>query len=186
MASMLCALKMEILLAITALCVCKKNGAALINFVDARVTDGFILHDGEFVTSLQALKEIGIKSWLFCFFRRINSSTILRGAELPLSNTVPPEKTDGTQRKNITIMIIRPFLPTRTSGILMHLSQTGTSIPPCTEEQAEWLIQCYRRHGYEIKKALSLDYRHWIISVRLPYSERPPRPSRTFQQRIWR
>ncbi|MFA2281017.1 hypothetical protein ACD982_04075 [Escherichia coli] len=43
----------------------RKNGAALINFVDARVTDGFIL----------------------------------RGAELPLSNTVPPEKTDGTQRK---------------------------------------------------------------------------------------
>ncbi|EPW6055036.1 hypothetical protein ACWNGJ_004277, partial [Shigella sonnei] len=25
-----------------------------------------------------------------------------------------------------------------------------------------------------------------IISVRLPYSERPTRPSRTFQQRIWR
>ncbi|MCF7470086.1 hypothetical protein L3W90_24835, partial [Escherichia coli] len=25
-----------------------------------------------------------------------------------------------------------------------------------------------------------------IISVRLPYSERPPRASRTFQQRIWR
>ncbi|ENT5031422.1 hypothetical protein ACFEBA_005157, partial [Escherichia coli] len=25
-----------------------------------------------------------------------------------------------------------------------------------------------------------------IISVRPPYSERPPRPSRTFQQRIWR
>ncbi|EGM8158963.1 TPA: hypothetical protein ACHOWV_005054 [Escherichia coli] len=57
---------------------------------------------------------------------------------------------------------------------------------PCTEEQAEWLIQCYRRRGYEFEKALSLDYRHWIISVRLPYSERPPRPSRTFQQRIWR
>ncbi len=58
--------------------------------------------------------------------------------------------------------------------------------PPCTEEQAEWLIHNYRRRGYEIKKALSLDYRHWIIYVRLPYSERPPRPSRTFQQRIWR
>ncbi|EEW5693114.1 hypothetical protein CT362_002791 [Escherichia coli] len=58
--------------------------------------------------------------------------------------------------------------------------------PPCTEEQAEWLIQCYRRRGCEVKKALSLDYRHWIISVRLPYSERPPRPSRAFQQRIWR
>ncbi|MCA6788140.1 hypothetical protein LGC33_24135, partial [Escherichia coli] len=53
-------------------------------------------------------------------------------------------------------------------------------------EQAEWLIHSYRRRGFEVKKALSLDYRHWIISVRLPYSERPPRPSRTFQQRIWR
>ena len=58
--------------------------------------------------------------------------------------------------------------------------------PPCTEEQAEWLIQNYRRRGYEVQKDLSLDFRHWIISVRLPYSERPPRPSRTFQQRSWR
>ncbi|EJN3598376.1 hypothetical protein NP592_004170 [Escherichia coli] len=57
---------------------------------------------------------------------------------------------------------------------------------PCTEEQAEWLIQNYRRRGYEFQKELSLDCLHWIISVRLPYSERPPRPSRTFQQRIWR
>ncbi|WP_334416918.1 hypothetical protein, partial [Escherichia coli] len=45
--------------------------------------------------------------------------------------------------------------------------------PPCTAEQAEWLIHSYRRRGFEVKKALSLDYRHWIISVRLPYSERP-------------
>ncbi|HAV7523070.1 TPA: hypothetical protein JLF52_004786 [Escherichia coli] len=51
----------------------------------------------------------------------------------------------------------------------------------CTEEQAEWLIQCYRRRGCEAKKSLSFDYHHWIISVRLPYSERPPRPSRIFQ-----
>ncbi len=57
---------------------------------------------------------------------------------------------------------------------------------PCTEEQAEWLIQSYRRRGYEVQKDLSLDRRYWIISVRLPYSECPPRPSRTFQQRIWR
>ncbi|EFC5426856.1 hypothetical protein [Escherichia coli] len=57
---------------------------------------------------------------------------------------------------------------------------------PCTEEQAEWLIQNYRRRGYEFQKDLSLYFRHWIISVRLPYSGRPPRPSRTYQQRIWR
>ncbi|EOT0504506.1 TPA: protein Rem, partial [Escherichia coli] len=45
----------------------RKNGAALINFVDGRVTDGFILREGEFVTSLQALKEIGIKAGFSAF-----------------------------------------------------------------------------------------------------------------------
>ena len=45
----------------------RKNGAALINFVDARVTDGFILREGEFVTSLQVLKEIGIKAGFSAF-----------------------------------------------------------------------------------------------------------------------
>ena len=40
----------------------RKNGAALINFVD-----GFILREGEFVTSLQALKEIGIKAGFSAF-----------------------------------------------------------------------------------------------------------------------
>ncbi|EEW5002995.1 hypothetical protein AB5D08_004660 [Escherichia coli] len=39
----------------------RKNGAALINFVDGRVTDGL------FVTSLQALKEIGIKAGFSAF-----------------------------------------------------------------------------------------------------------------------
>ncbi|EPE0541380.1 hypothetical protein ACSF3X_004752, partial [Escherichia coli] len=29
--------------------------------------------------------------------------------------------------------------------------------PPCTEEQAEWLILCYRRRGYEFQKDLSFD-----------------------------
>ncbi|NJZ61353.1 hypothetical protein [Escherichia coli] len=43
------------------------HGAALINFVDGRVTDGFILREGEFVTSLQALKEIGIKAGFSAF-----------------------------------------------------------------------------------------------------------------------
>ncbi|EEQ1570824.1 hypothetical protein DEN96_26265 [Escherichia coli] len=58
--------------------------------------------------------------------------------------------------------------------------------PPCTEKQADWIIQAYRRRGYESYKTLSIDYRKWIVSVRLPYSEHPPRPSRTYQQRIWR
>ncbi|MBF5944090.1 hypothetical protein HQJ00_20635, partial [Escherichia coli] len=32
----------------------------------------------------------------------------------------------------------------------------------CTEEQAEWLIQNYRRRGYQFQKDLSPDFRHWI------------------------
>ncbi|WP_336475179.1 hypothetical protein [Escherichia coli] len=73
-----------------------------------------------------------------------------------------------------------------------YYNSENSPVLACTHERyshafkSEWIIQCYRRRGYEVKKALSLDYRHWIISVRLPYSERPPRPSRTFQQRIWR
>ena len=53
---MLCALKMEILLVITALCVC-----------DELVTDGFILRENEFVTSLQSLKEAGLKAGFSAF-----------------------------------------------------------------------------------------------------------------------
>ncbi|MPU49288.1 hypothetical protein FVB16_10665, partial [Escherichia coli] len=65
---------------------------------------------------------------------------------------------------------------------ITYLSDIG-----CLEIQgASLLIQNYRRRGYQFQKGLSPDFRHWIISVRLPYSERPPRPSRTYQQRIWR
>ncbi|VCW50425.1 hypothetical protein BANRA_00018 [Escherichia coli] len=57
MASMLCVENGNLVSHYRIMCL-RKNGAALINFVDARVTDGFILREGEFVTSLQALKEI--------------------------------------------------------------------------------------------------------------------------------
>ncbi|EFC7870945.1 site-specific DNA-methyltransferase [Escherichia coli] len=54
--------------------------------------------------------------------------------------------------------------------------------PPCTEEQAEWLIQCYRRRGCEVKKALSLDYvelqseykhlrRYFGVTAQVPYTD---------------
>ncbi len=67
MASMLCALKNGNLVSHYRIMCLRKNGAALINFVDGRVTDGFILREGEFVTSLQALKEIGIKAGFSAF-----------------------------------------------------------------------------------------------------------------------
>lgn len=45
----------------------KKSGAALIYFVDGVVTDGFILRENEFVTSLQSLKEAGLKAGFSAF-----------------------------------------------------------------------------------------------------------------------
>ena len=45
----------------------RKNGAVLIYFVDGLMVDGFILREDEFVTSLQALKEIGLKAGFFAF-----------------------------------------------------------------------------------------------------------------------
>ncbi|EFA4574659.1 TPA: hypothetical protein ACJIPD_004828 [Escherichia coli] len=45
----------------------KKSGAALIYFVDGLVTDGFILREDEFVTSLQVLKEAEFKAGFSAF-----------------------------------------------------------------------------------------------------------------------
>ncbi|EED0303789.1 hypothetical protein D8N18_RS09355 [Escherichia coli] len=45
----------------------KKRGAALIYFVDGLVTDGFILRENEFVTSLSYLKEAGLKAGFSAF-----------------------------------------------------------------------------------------------------------------------
>ncbi|EPX8467411.1 hypothetical protein ACXL1S_005552 [Escherichia coli] len=44
-----------------------KSGAALIYFVDGLVTDGFILRENEFVTSLQSLKEAKLKAGFSAF-----------------------------------------------------------------------------------------------------------------------
>ncbi|WP_373866696.1 hypothetical protein [Escherichia albertii] len=45
----------------------RKSGAALIYFVDGLVTDGFILRENEFVTSLQSLKEVELKAGFSAF-----------------------------------------------------------------------------------------------------------------------
>ncbi len=45
----------------------RKSGAALIYFVDGLVTDGFILRENEFVTSLQSLKEAQLKAGFSAF-----------------------------------------------------------------------------------------------------------------------
>ncbi|WP_205941714.1 hypothetical protein [Escherichia coli] len=48
----------------------------------------------------------------------------------------------------------------------------------CTEEQAEWLIQNYRRRGYQFQKGLSPDFRRWIIVSVKPMPSVTPAPCR--------
>ena len=70
MVSMLCALKMEI---ISCYCIhCSRalqqpSGAMLIYLLNGHVTDGFMLREDEFVTSLRTLKEIGLKAGFSAF-----------------------------------------------------------------------------------------------------------------------
>ncbi|GDP44608.1 putative phage protein [Escherichia coli] len=45
----------------------RKSGVVLVYFADGYVTDGFLLREGEFVTSLQTLKEAGIKAGFSAF-----------------------------------------------------------------------------------------------------------------------
>lgn len=45
----------------------RKSGSVLIHFVDGLMTDGFILCEDEFVTSLRGLKEAGLKAGFSAF-----------------------------------------------------------------------------------------------------------------------
>ncbi len=58
--------------------------------------------------------------------------------------------------------------------------------PDCTEKESCWLEACYRSRGHRVERYLNPDLLTWTVAVCLPESKHPPRPSRTFQQRIWR
>ncbi|ELQ6039747.1 hypothetical protein R2226_003943 [Cronobacter sakazakii] len=56
----------------------------------------------------------------------------------------------------------------------------------CTSAEAEELMAQYRKRGVKVERFLSDDCRKFIVRVELPESRHEPRPSRTYQQRIWR
>lgn len=54
-----------------------------------------------------------------------------------------------------------------------------------TAEQATELVARYAAKHVITKKSLSSDYKTWIVSARLPESEKSPRPDKTYQWRHW-
>ncbi|WP_370607457.1 hypothetical protein [Citrobacter meridianamericanus] len=55
----------------------------------------------------------------------------------------------------------------------------------CTTEQADELVASYRRRGATVERSLNRDNITWTVSVRSPEGNKPPRPSRRWQHRVW-
>lgn len=55
----------------------------------------------------------------------------------------------------------------------------------CTTEQADELVDNYRRRGVKVERSLNRDNITWTISAQLPEGDKAPRPSRVWQNKAW-
>lgn len=55
----------------------------------------------------------------------------------------------------------------------------------CTTEQADELVDNYRRRGVKVERSLNRDNTTWTISAQLPEGDKAPRPSRVWQNKAW-
>lgn len=55
----------------------------------------------------------------------------------------------------------------------------------CTTEQADELVDNYRRRGVKVERSLNRDNITWTISAHLPEGDKVPRPSRVWQNKAW-
>lgn len=55
----------------------------------------------------------------------------------------------------------------------------------CTTEQADELLEQYRRRGVPVERSLNPDHKTWTVSARLPEGKNPPRADRRWQNRMW-
>lgn len=55
----------------------------------------------------------------------------------------------------------------------------------CTTEQADELVDNYRRRGVKVERSLNRDNITWTVSAQLPESDKAPRPSRVWQNKAW-
>lgn len=55
----------------------------------------------------------------------------------------------------------------------------------CTTEQADELVEKYRKRGEKVERSLNQDLITWTVSVRLVETENPPRPDHRWRNRMW-
>lgn len=55
----------------------------------------------------------------------------------------------------------------------------------CTTEQADELVDNYRRRGVKVERSLNRDNITWTISAQLLEGDKAPRPSRVWQNKAW-
>lgn len=55
----------------------------------------------------------------------------------------------------------------------------------CTTEQADELVDNYRRRGVKVERSLNCDNITWTISAQLLEGDKAPRPSRVWQSKAW-
>lgn len=55
----------------------------------------------------------------------------------------------------------------------------------CSTQQAEELVEQYRRRGVKVERSLNPDNLTWTVSARLPEGHKPPRADRRWQNRMW-
>ena len=55
----------------------------------------------------------------------------------------------------------------------------------CTTEQADDLVDNYRRRGVKVERSLNRDNITWTIRAQLPEGDKAPRPSRVWHSKAW-
>ncbi|WJD77916.1 hypothetical protein QRD21_12655 [Klebsiella michiganensis] len=55
----------------------------------------------------------------------------------------------------------------------------------CTTQQADELMEKYRKRGVKAERSLNPDFITWTISVLLVEDKNPPRPASRTRNRMW-
>ncbi len=55
----------------------------------------------------------------------------------------------------------------------------------CTTQQADELMDKYRKRGVKVERSLNQDFTTWTVSVELVEDRNPPRPDSRWRNRMW-
>lgn len=67
----------------------------------------------------------------------------------------------------------------------MAMRKTWFQHTECTTQEADELVDLYRRRGVEVQRSLNPDFLTWTVSARLPEDNKPARPDTRLNNRVW-